>query len=239
MSTVANALIVGVSGGIGSAFATELRKRHPGVHLIGTSRDGSANLDACDRVLPLDYGEPQSIGNCAAALDAPLDLVIVATGLLHEGDVAPEKSLRDLDADRLARVFAVNTIGPALVMQHVLPKMVKDRRSVFAALSARVGSISDNHIGGWYGYRSAKAALNQMIKTASIEHRRRWPDGLVVGLHPGTVDTELSKPFQGNVPDDKLFSAEFSATSMLDVLDDLGPEDSGRIFDWAGKEVQP
>ena len=165
---------------------------------------------------------PPRFEAAAEAVGKPLDLVIVATGLLHAEDgFGPEKSLRDLDADALARSYAVNTIGPALVAKHFLPLMRRDGKSVFAALSARVGSISDNGVGGWYGYRAAKAALNQMLKTASIEHARRWPEGVVVGLHPGTVDTGLSKPFQRNVADGKLFDAAYSAGAMLDVLDGL------------------
>lgn len=165
------------------------------------------------------------------------DLVIVATGLLHADDFGPEKSLRDLDGARLARVFHVNTIGPALVMKHFLPIMPRERRCVFAAISARVGSISDNHIGGWYGYRSAKAALNQMIRTASIEQGRRYKQAIVMGLHPGTVDTPLSEPFQGNVSDGKLFTPDFSASHMLDVIEARTVADSGKVFAWDGEEV--
>ncbi len=187
--------------------------------------------------LRLDYAEPDTIAEAAGSIGGPLDLVIVATGLLHDGEFGPEKSLRDLDADALARSFAVNTIGPALVAKHFLPLMRRDGKSVFAALSARVGSISDNGVGGWYGYRAAKAALNQMLKTASIEHARRWPEGVVVGLHPGTVDTGLSKPFQRNVADGKLFDAAYSAGAMLDVLDGLSATDSGKVFAYDGSEV--
>ena len=121
--------------------------------------------------------------------------------------------------------------------KHFLPLLKREGKTVFAALSARVGSISDNRIGGWYGYRAAKAALNQIIKTASIEHARRWPHSAIIGLHPGTVDTDLSKPFQRNVADGKLFTSEFSAQSMLQVIDGVTAHDTGKVFDWEGKEV--
>ncbi|NKB54381.1 MAG: SDR family NAD(P)-dependent oxidoreductase [Rhizobiaceae bacterium] len=168
----------------------------------------------------------------------PLDLVIVATGLLHAADgFGPEKSLRQLNAERLSRSYLVNAIGPMLVSSAFLPLLNRDRKSVFAALSARVGSISDNRIGGWYGYRAAKAALNQMLRTASIEHARRWPNSAVIGLHPGTVDSSLSQPFQRNVTPEKLFTAENSTADMLKVVDNCTADDSGKIFAYDGSEV--
>ena len=220
-------VVIGASGGIGSAFCDALEA--DGADVWRVSRGGEPALD---------YADPASVERAAEHIGGPLDLVIVATGLLHAEDgYGPEKSMRDLDADALARAFLVNTIGPALVARSFLPLMRRDARSVFAALSARVGSISDNGIGGWYGYRSAKAALNQMLKTASIEHARRWPQGIVVGLHPGTVDTGLSKPFQRNVAEGKLFDPDYSARSMLAVLDRLQPADTGKVFDYKGEEV--
>ena len=139
----------------------------------------------------------------------------------------------------LARQFAINAIGPALVAKHFLPMMPKAGRNVFAVLSARVGSIGDNKLGGWYGYRAAKAALNQLIRTLAIEERRRNDRSIVVGLHPGTVDTALSKPFQANVRADQLFTAPRAAVQLLDVIDGLKAPDSGKLFDWEGKEVAP
>ena len=139
----------------------------------------------------------------------------------------------------LARQYLVNAIGPALVAKHFLPIMKTGGITRFAALSARVGSISDNRLGGWYGYRASKAALNQLIRSLAIEWRRKNERSIVVGLHPGTVDTGLSKPFQGNVPEGKLFAADRAAVQLLDVLDDLKPGDSGKIFAWDGEEIAP
>lgn len=221
-------VLIGTTGGIGAAFLQEAQQRYGGAEIVPLSR--SSGFDLTDE---------NSMAGAAERIGKDIDLVIVATGLLHGDTFGPEKSLRNLDGDTLAQVFAVNTFGPALVMKHFLPLMARDRKSVFAALSARVGSVSDNRIGGWYGYRAAKAALNQMIRTASIEHARRWKEGVVVGLHPGTVDTGLSKPFQKHVADNKLFTPHFSASSMLDVLEGLDASQSGRIFDFAGEEVQP
>ncbi|MEM9733112.1 MAG: SDR family NAD(P)-dependent oxidoreductase [Pseudomonadota bacterium] len=223
-----NIIIIGATGGIGSAFLEEAQARYPMARVTGLSR--STGFDLTDEA---------SISAAAEQAGKDIDLVIVATGLLHSDQFGPEKSLKDLNADTLAQVFAINTFGPALVMKHFLPRMAKDRRSVFAALSARVGSVSDNRIGGWYGYRAAKAALNQMIRTASIEHARRWREGIVVGLHPGTVDTGLSKPFQRHVAEGKLFTPAYSASAMLDVLEKLDGSQTSWVFDFAGEAVHP
>lgn len=233
--------IIGATGGIGRGFIHHLEKRDGIETLWRLSRSHGMGEPTTDpNLLHLDYDDSDSIQQAAqtVASRGPLDLVIVATGLLHDADgLAPEKALRDLDANRLARNFHINTIGPALAMQAFLPLLRKDRKTVFAVLSARVGSISDNQLGGWYGYRAAKAALNQVIKTASIEHKRRWPKSILVGLHPGTVDTGLSKPFQRNVAEGKLFSAEHSTAKMLQVIDRLSAEDSGKVFAFDGSEV--
>lgn len=166
-------------------------------------------------------------------------LVIVATGLLHQGDRLPEKSYRELDPDWLAANLRVNAIGPALIAKHILPIMPKQGRSVFAILSARIGSISDNRLGGWYGYRMAKAAANQLVRTLSIEDKRRNDRSIIVGLHPGTVDTALSKPFQANVRPGTLFTPDRAASQLLDVIDGLKAPDTGRLFDFEGKEIAP
>ncbi|MDD9911248.1 MAG: SDR family NAD(P)-dependent oxidoreductase [Ahrensia sp.] len=235
-----NCVIVGASGGIGAAFAEHLVERKEVETVLCLSRKGVAPIASpkvqADR---LDYADAGTIEAAAEKAKArgPLDLVIVATGLLHDGEFGPEKSLRDLDAERLTRAFHVNTIGPTLVARHFLPLMRRDAKSVFAALSARVGSISDNRIGGWYGYRAAKSALNQVLRTAAIEHARRWKEGVVIGLHPGTVDTQLSAPFQGNVADGKLFLPAHATSMMLDVVDGLRATDTGKVFAYDGSEV--
>ncbi len=216
------AVVVGARGGIGAAMADLLSPR---AEVISLTR---ADLDLTD---------PESITAAARGIDAPVDLVIVATGLLHDATGGPEKSLRDLDAGRLARAFAVNATGPALVAQALLPKLRTDRKTAFIALSARVGSIADNRLGGWYGYRASKAALNQLLRTAAIEHARRAPLSVVAALHPGTVDTRLSAPFQRGVAAGKLFTPSFSAGAMLGVIDRLTPADSGGFFAWDGSEI--
>jgi NAD(P)-dependent dehydrogenase (short-subunit alcohol dehydrogenase family) len=158
---------------------------------------------------------------------------------LHGDGLAPENALRDLNMDNFERIFAVNTFGPALVAKHFLPLIPKDTKSVFAALSARVGSISDNRLGGWHAYRASKTALNMIIKNSAIETARRYKRSCVIGLHPGTVDTGLSEPFQGGVPPDKLFTPDQSAAYLMDVIDTITPEYSGSIFDWKGEIIKP
>ena len=185
----------------------------------------------------LDLTDPASIIASAAALTAAPDLVIVATGVLHAEALVPERELRQLSAGAFAQAFAVNAIGPALIAQAFLPLLPKDRKTVFAALSARVGSIADNRLGGWHAYRASKAALNQVLRTIAIEQTRKNPLSVVLGLHPGTADTGLSKPFQRSVK--TLFTARESAAHLLGVIDAATPAQSGRVFDWQGAEVSP
>jgi NAD(P)-dependent dehydrogenase (short-subunit alcohol dehydrogenase family) len=224
------AVVIGASGGIGAALVDALRDEDAEVHAFARSFDGANRLDLTDEA---------SIAAAAASVPPGVDLVFIATGLLHQGERGPEKTWRDLDGEWLGRNFLVNAIGPALVAKHFLPLLPRNRRGVFAALSARVGSISDNTLGGWYGYRASKAALNQLIRTLAVEERRRNPSGIVVALHPGTVDTGLSKPFQGNVQPGRLFAPDRAAVQLLDVIEELRPVDSGKLFDWEGKEVSP
>ena len=224
-------IIIGSSGGIGNAFLQALSAQHGVDSVIGLART-SGDIDLTD--------EASIAAAAARCVQGPSpDLVIIATGLLHDALGGPEKSMRELDPDRLAQAFAINVIGPALVAKHFLPLFARDKRCVFAALSARVGSISDNRIGGWYGYRAAKAALNMTIRNLAIEWGRTHKQGICVGLHPGTVDTRLSKPFQKNVAPEKLFTPARSAAAMLSVLEGLTPADSGKCFAWDGVEILP
>ena len=232
------AVVIGTGGGIGGAFATALAA-HPRVgSVIAASRSGQAqNPSSKVTARRVDVTDEASIAAMAEGLDA-VDLVIVAVGQLHDDTgLGPEKTFRAIDGGYLARLYAVNTIGPALCAKHLLPRLAKGRKAVFAALSARVGSISDNHLGGWHGYRASKAGLNQILRTCAIELARRSADAAIVGLHPGTVDTGLSKPFQGHVPDGKLFTPDYAAVSLLTVLDGLTPADSGGVFAWDGARV--
>jgi len=236
-----NAAVVGASGGIGSALVEHLANDPSIERLHALSRCRATSLSVAARWIPIDVEDEASIAAAAktASESGPLDIVVVATGILHNGDgLTPEKTWRALDADAFARVFAINTFGPALVAKHFLPNLARDRKAVFAALSARVGSISDNQLGGWHAYRASKAALNMLIRTFAIELAYRNPSAFCVGLHPGTVDTNLSAPFQGNVPDDKLFTPATAAASLLDVIDSLGNGDSGRLFAWDGRLIE-
>ncbi len=216
------AVIIGASGGIGAALADALAEEDATVHRLARPE--------------LDLTDEASIAAAAASVGTP-DLVVVATGLLHDGERGPEKALRDLDPAWLAEQYAINAIGPALVAKHFLPVMPKSGRSVFAVLSARVGSISDNRLGGWYGYRASKAALNQLVRTLAVEDKRRNDRGIIVALHPGTVDTRLSQPFQQSGRD--IFTPGRAAVQLLDVLDGLKPQDSGKFFAWDGTEIAP
>lgn len=236
-----NIAIIGGSGALGRAFTEQLSTLYPSANIYVFSRNPFEKSTSPITYSSIDYADEASIKQAAALAcqHGPLDMVIVATGILHDGDMMPEKSLRDLSAQKFQHLFEVNAIQPALLAKHFLPKLNSDKRSVFAALSARVGSVSDNRLGGWYAYRASKAALNMIIKSAAIEIGRRNKKAIIVGLHPGTVDSSLSKPFQGNVPDGKLFSPAFSATKLIEVLDALSPEQSGKCFAWDGREVKP
>lgn len=239
--------IIGASGAIGQACIDHLATA--GAKLILFSRQ---NLQLADHVKPavikqhlLDLNDEQTLAAAAEHLKTypPLTGILVTTGLLHGNNygnnLQPEKSIRQLTAENFLQVLATNTVGPALVARHFLPYLARDQRVWFAALSARVGSISDNRLGGWYAYRAAKAALNMVIKNLSIELARRHKSAVVVGLHPGTVDSNLSKPFQSGVTPEKLFSPSYSAHCLLSVLANLTPADTGLCFDWAGKEIPP
>ncbi|MCH8489568.1 MAG: SDR family NAD(P)-dependent oxidoreductase [Oceanicaulis sp.] len=239
------ALVFGAGGGLGGAFARALADDPRCARVYAASRRPLDMPGAT--VLQADFNDPGSIAAAAeaAGADGPLHLVITATGVLHDGaDLQPEKSWRDLDADRLTEVLRINLIGPSLIARHTLDRLARGPRdapekAVWAALSARVGSITDNRLGGWHGYRASKAALNQMIRTLSVELARKAPGAACIGLHPGTVDTGLSKPFQRNVPDGKLFTPDYSAARLLGVIDTIGPAESGQVFDWAGERIDP
>ena len=228
--------MIGASGGIGRALTEQIvaSGRFAAVHALSRSGDGAPDGSTVGRI---DLEDEASIAKAAASLSAPPRLVIVASGRLHGPGLAPEKALRMLDPAAMHQAFAINTVGPALVAKHVMPRFPREGRSVFAALSARVGSISDNRLGGWHSYRASKAALNMLIATIAIELARTRPAALCVGLHPGTVDTGLSKPFQGGVPGERLFTADHSADRLLQVIDGLTPTDSGGVFAWDGARI--
>ena len=215
------ALIIGASGGIGTAFADALVAR--GVDVVALSRQTEG----------LDFSDPPAAEALLARVEGPFDLVLVVTGALTSTRDRPEKSLAELSAEEMAAQFAVNAIGPALVMKHAKRWLPRKGRSVFAVLSARVGSIGDNRLGGWYSYRASKAALNQVLKTGSIELARTHKEALCVALHPGTVST----PFTENFAAPNKLAPDESAQHLLNVLDTLGPERSGSFYDWKGEEI--
>lgn len=230
-------VIVGASGGIGGALTRQLVQAGHEVHAL--SRTGRTTIEGAIGGI-IDTDDEASIEAAAAVVKAhgAPDWVIVASGLLSdETGLTPEKTYRNQSADAFAKVFAVNTVGPALVAKHFLPVMPRNGEAIFAALSARIGSISDNRLGGWHAYRASKAALNMLIRNFAIEQGRRNPDFIALGLHPGTVDTALSKPFQSNVSAEQLFTAEQSAAHLIRVLGERTPADSGKVFDWAGNEI--
>ena len=234
--------IIGSSGAIGNAVA-EILLDDDGVEAIYRFSRNDSNENS-DRVknLYIDIEDEESIKDCIKNLskDIKFDLVFVATGILHnDNDIFPEKSIRDISKSKLEKVLLVNTIGPALVGKYFIPYLRKNSKSIFAFLSARVGSISDNKLGGWYSYRASKTALNQIIKNFSIEVRRSNPNAIFIGLQPGTVKSFLSKPFEKNVRPGNLFTPEYSATKMLEVIENLSLEDTGKIYAWDGEEIQP
>ena len=235
-----NVAVIGASGGIGHAFVELLAGADDVGKVYAFSRTPIESGENGVQGHSIDLSDEMSIEAAAgvATAESPLDLVIVASGILHrDQEIRPEKSIREISPDSLAAVLAVNAIGPALVAKYFLPKMRKGHKTVFAALSARVGSIGDNRLGGWASYRMSKAALNMFLKTAAIEQSRRLPQSIVVALHPGTVDTMLSQPFTRRVEPQKLFSAAYSAGEMLRVIDSLDVDNSGGFYAYDNSSI--
>lgn len=220
------ALVIGASGGIGNAFIEYLKSDpHCGL-AIGISRSSSPSID---------FEDEQSIKLAAAALtqQGPFHLIINAAGILQTDQFSPERKIDQLSYAQMEQMFRVNTMGPALVLQQ-FGKLLAPQRSVLAIVSAKVGSIGDNRLGGWYSYRASKAAVNMMVKTAAIEVKRRLPNAVIVALHPGTVDTALSAPFKGAQLGRK---ASTAAADMLATLNQLQPDQSGGFFAYDGEQL--
>ena len=244
-----NVLIVGASGGIGLAFTRQLLAEEKVDRLFATHRESSAMADLSQlkqeypeklALLSLDITQESQVAAIAKSISEEvkrLHLVINCVGILHDGDFQPEKSLRQIQPNNLLRYFEINSIGAILLVKHLLPLLKHPERSILATISAKIGSIGDNQIGGWYGYRASKAALNMFLRTAAIEYKRTSPQTIMVMLHPGTTDTELSKPFQRNVPPEKLFDRDRTVTQLLAVLDQLTEKDSGEFFSWDGSRL--
>ncbi|MES2498233.1 MAG: SDR family NAD(P)-dependent oxidoreductase [Pseudomonadota bacterium] len=239
MTTGKRACIFGASGGVGRALVEALAASGEYARIYACSRAGSPFSMPSVVALTFDLTNQASIAAVAAeiALEGALDLVIVATGILHRpGTIGPEKSASALDPEVMAEVFALNTIGPALIGKHLLP-LLSRHGAVFAVLSARVGSIEDNRLGGWHSYRASKAALNMLVRNFAIETARRNPLAVIVALHPGTVATSLSEPFQRNVTHGALQSPNQSAGHLLTVIGGLTPGESGGFYAWDGEAI--
>lgn len=222
------AVVFGAGGGIGAALVQTLRGSQHFSQVLAFGRRTTPAIDLLDESTLERAAE-------LASDSGTLRLVIDATGFLHDERQMPEKSWRQLDANSLARCFALNATGPALIMKHVLPRLPREGKSVFATLSARVGSIGDNRLGGWYGYRASKAALNQIVRTAAVELARRSPSALCIALHPGTVATALSAPFEARGL--QVHRPEEAAHHLIGVIDTLGVDANGGFFDWRGLPV--
>ena len=245
-------LIMGASGGIGLAIAQKLAAE-PAMQtlvLCAAHANASAPLRALQQtcsarhiaalLIDIDITDEESLATLAVALKAqgaPLDLVVNAAGLLHARDLVPEKTATQISTASMQQIFAVNAFGPMLLIKTLWPWLRAKRPIVFASLSARVGSIQDNHLGGWFSYRAAKAAQNQFLKTTAIELSRLNPQSIVLALHPGTTDTSLSQPYQTNVRAEKLFTPAFVAERLCDVIQHASPADSGSFIAWDGQRI--
>ncbi|SIO55246.1 Short-chain dehydrogenase [Rhodovulum sp. ES.010] len=215
-------LVIGASGGIGAALRDALAARPGAVVALSRSGDG------------LDVTDEASVTRVLGALEGPFDLVFVATGVLEGAGRPPEKALKELSPEALVDQFRVNAVGPLILLKHLTRLLPRDRRAVVAALSARVGSIGDNRLGGWYSYRMAKAALNQGLHSAAIELKRTHERAICVALHPGTVATPFTAAYAGR---HRTVPPEEAAANLLRVIDGLSPADTGGFFDWAGERV--
>lgn len=231
---MADKLVIGASGGIGHAMLMQLRAQNPNAQVIGTSRAGA------DGLFKLDFNSAASVDALIEQLKAQnlnLDQILIASGVLHTPEQGPEKTFKELSPQWLMQVMQSNAIGPIYLLSRLLGLIDRKASVQIGVLSARVGSISDNQLGGWYGYRASKAALNMYLKTLSIELKRTHKSVQILSLHPGTTDTNLSKPFQARVPSDKLFSSEFAAKALLAVLDDVAGGESGQFLAWDGAPI--
>jgi NAD(P)-dependent dehydrogenase (short-subunit alcohol dehydrogenase family) len=231
------ALVLGASGGIGSALVDALLKDPRFECVYALSRTPKEQFFPNCIPLCADPLDPESLRTALTAIRHPLTRIVVTTGMLKDDQQSPEKSWRALDATMLSRSFSINSLAPILALKALIPSLPRGTRCEIAALGARIGSISDNRNGGWYGYRASKAALAMLIRTLSIDLERSHPEIICALLHPGTVDTAMSKPFQSSVPADKLFTPAQSAAALLSVLDGLTPADSGGHFAWDGSQI--
>ena len=232
--------VIGSSGAIGSAFVDHYINDQSINSIFSFSRSSIGIDNNKVKHFSIDIENENSVQDAAKSVEEiNFDEIIIASGLLHTNEFGPEKSIKDLKADNILKVLNVNTVGPAIIGKYFLPLLNKDNKSVMAFLSARVGSISENKLGGWYAYRASKSALNQVIKTFSIELKRINPKAIIIGLQPGTVDSELSAPFKRSVSNNKLFSAEYSVSQLIGVIERADESSSGNLISWDGEIISP
>ncbi|MGC6367886.1 MAG: SDR family NAD(P)-dependent oxidoreductase [Candidatus Marinamargulisbacteria bacterium] len=235
------AIVFGGSGGVGAALINELLQRYPHCHILVPLRYSSSLQLVDDRVKQVhwDPDDDNSLAEIIASHSSqPFDLCLSAIGALHQPNIMPEKKLGQLDIDHMVWSYKVNAITHAMIIKHVAKHMSKASPAKMGFLTARVGSIGDNKLGGWYSYRAAKAALNMILRTAAIEMKRYNKTLTIFGIHPGTVDTALSEPFQNHVPEHKLFTPAQSAKYIFDnIIDQVSVDDSGYVFAWDGEKI--
>ncbi|AFZ48782.1 short-chain dehydrogenase/reductase SDR [Cyanobacterium stanieri PCC 7202] len=239
-------LVLGATQGIGLGFVQQLIKENKEqvIYAVYRNKNTAENLFKLQKEYPHhirclqgDITQEKDIINIIENIKLEtnqLHVVINCVGILHEGDIEPEKSLKHINPDKLLHYFQVNAIPTVLLAKHLLPLLKHSQPSIFASISAKVGSIEDNYLGGWYGYRASKSALNMFLKNIAIEYNRVSKKTIVVALHPGTTNTKLSKPFQGNVSPEKLFSVERCTSQLLSIINRLTKDDHGKFFSWDG-----
>ena len=235
-----NIAIIGSSGAIGNAFVEHYLKDNSIQNIFTFSRNAADHLSNKVSSYKMDVESQESIQKAAEQIkDHIIDRIIIASGILHNESFGPEKSIKDLNYETFAKVYSINTIGPALIGRYFIPLLNKNEKSVIAFLSARVGSISDNKLGGWYSYRSSKTALNQIVKNFSIELKRSNKNAIVLALQPGTVESNFSEPFKKNVSQEKLFSPEYSVELLSKVIESSSEVDSGNLISYDGDTINP
>jgi NAD(P)-dependent dehydrogenase (short-subunit alcohol dehydrogenase family) len=240
-SSKLNVVVFGANGGLGKAFVNAFEADSKVNSIYAFSRNTGVSTNQKTHYSSIELEDEESIKQAAdlSSSDSKIDLIIVATGILHnEINIKPEKSIVQIDPNIMSQVININTIGPIIIAKHFLPKLRRGTKTVFAALSARVGSINDNHMGGWASYRASKAALNMLIKTAAIEQKRLLPESIIISLHPGTVNTLLSQPFQKNVTKGSLFETDDAVSKLINVIDGLNINDTGDFIAWDGSSIE-
>jgi NAD(P)-dependent dehydrogenase (short-subunit alcohol dehydrogenase family) len=235
-----NIVIIGSNGAIGKAFVEYYLKDTSVSNIFAFSRSNTNSTNDKLTNLHIDIESEESVANAAKRIDGhKIDVLITSTGILHSDRIKPEKSIKDINHESFMKILSINAVGPALIGRYFIPLLKKDTKSVIAFLSARVGSISDNKLGGWYSYRASKTALNQIVKNFSIELKRTNPNAIVLALQPGTVDSNLSEPFKRNVAKEKLFTPEQSREFLSDVIENATTNDSGNLLAYDGETISP